>query len=83
MTAVVTGLVDDDYRAVPVGVYPDDCCRSWIDLFRDVKRWSDASNSVFVCFCVFSLLLRTLNTEIMVKEITLWKKSKLYVLSFV
>ena len=31
-----------DYRAVPVGVYPDDCCRSWIDLFRDVKGWLDA-----------------------------------------
>ena len=30
MTAVVAGLVDDDYRAVPVGVYPDDCCSSWI-----------------------------------------------------
>ena len=59
MTAVVAGLVDDDCRAVPVGVYPDDCCRSWIDLFRDVKRWLHASNSVFVCFCVFSLLLHT------------------------
>ena len=42
MTAVVAGLVDDYYRAVPFGVYPDDCCRSWIDLFRDVKGWLDA-----------------------------------------
>ena len=48
MTAVVAGLVDDDYRAELVGVYPDDCCRSWTDLLRDVKRWLDASNSVFV-----------------------------------
>ena len=30
MTAVVAGLVDDDYSAELVGVYPDDCCRSWI-----------------------------------------------------
>ena len=30
MTAVVAGLVDDDYRAVLVGVYPNDCCSSWI-----------------------------------------------------
>ena len=30
MPAVVAGSVDDYYRAVLVGVYPDDCCSSWI-----------------------------------------------------